>query len=104
GRKHKAVHIFILDTGQDDYVIVLLDDYLKQISQSIICTDRTCKVIKERKQGELEVFEWLQVHVIASKLETRIEHLELGRKEVLSLLNRRRCKGVMLVHLERKRL
>lgn len=34
-------------------------------------------MIWERRQGELEVFEWLQVHVIASKLETRIEHLEL---------------------------
>lgn len=35
------------------------------------------KRIKEKKQGDVEVFEWFREHVIDSKLEPSVEHQEL---------------------------
>ncbi|XWS36449.1 hypothetical protein CRYUN_Cryun20dG0086600 [Craigia yunnanensis] len=120
-RREKVVRIFKLNTGQDDHGIMFLDEYLKQIEHVV-------KRMEKRKQGDLEVFKWFKVHVIESKLEPSIEHQELcsllslggrvkdehisllinagllGRKELLSLLNRRRYKEMMLAPLEKKRL
>ncbi|XVF21564.1 hypothetical protein REPUB_Repub12eG0100500 [Reevesia pubescens] len=122
-RREKVVRIFKLNTGQDEHGIMFLDDYLKQIEHVV-------KRMEERKKGDLEVFRWFKAHVIESKLEPSIEHQELtrqlidpsqywfaipnigsilkglsqGRKELLSLLNRRRYKEMMLAPLEKKRL
>ncbi|XP_062148065.1 uncharacterized protein LOC133856999 isoform X2 [Alnus glutinosa] len=120
-RREKIVRIFKLNTGQDDHAIMFLDDYLNQIEHVV-------KRLEEKKQGDLEVFKWFRTHVIDSKLEPSIEHQELhtllslggkvmdghisllinagllGRKEVLSLLNRRRYKEMMLASMEKKRL
>ncbi|XP_022758446.1 serine/threonine-protein kinase 19-like isoform X3 [Durio zibethinus] len=122
-RREKAVRVFKLNTGQDDHGIMFLDDYIKEIEHVV-------KRIEKRKQGDLEVFKWFKVHVIESKLESSIEHQELtrqlidptmywfaipnigsilkglsqGRKELLSLLNRRRYREMMLAALEKKRL
>ncbi|XP_044491580.1 serine/threonine-protein kinase 19 homolog isoform X2 [Mangifera indica] len=146
-RREKVLRVFKLNTGQDDHAIMFLDDYLNQI-------ERAVKRIKEKKQGDVEVFEWFREHVIDSKLEPSVEHQELcsllslggkvkdehisllinaglltrqlidpnmywfaipnigsvlkglsqGRKELLSLLNRRRYKEMMLAPLEKKRL
>ncbi|KAH7517392.1 uncharacterized protein LOC107425768 isoform X1 [Ziziphus jujuba] len=146
-RREKVLRIFKLNTGQDDHAIMFSDDYLNQM-------ERVVKRLEEKKQGNLEVFEWFKTHVIGIKLEPSIEHQELcallslggkvkdehvsllinaglltrqlidpnmywfaipnigsvlkglyqGRKEILSLLNRRRYKEMMLAPLEKKRL
>eukprot|EP00261_Vitis_vinifera_P035681 XP_019076924.1 PREDICTED: serine/threonine-protein kinase 19 homolog isoform X2 [Vitis vinifera] len=120
-RRDKVLRIFKLNTGQDDHAIMFMDDYLNQI-------ERVIKRMAAKKQDELAVFEWFKTHVITSKLEPSIEHQELcsllsfggnvkdehisllinagllGRKELLSFLNRRRYKEMMLAPLEKKRL
>lgn len=146
-RREKVVRIFKLNTGQDDHAIMFLEDYLNQMELVV-------KRLEEKKQGDLQVFNWFRTHVINSKLEPSIEHQELytllslggtvkdghisllinaglltrqlidpnmywfaipnigsvlkglsqGRKEVLSFLNRRRYKEMMLASMEKKRL
>ncbi|XP_027367063.1 serine/threonine-protein kinase 19 homolog isoform X2 [Abrus precatorius] len=120
-RRDKVLRLFKLNTGQDDHAVMFLDDYLKQI-------DRVVKRMEGDKGGEHEVFGWFNTHVLDSKLETGIEHQELcsllslggkvkdhhisllinagilGRKEIVSLLCRRRYKEMMLASLEKKRL
>ncbi|KAM5563454.1 hypothetical protein ABKV19_018199 [Rosa sericea] len=121
-RREKVLRIFKLNSGQDDHAIMFLDDYLCQV-------DRVVKRLEGEKGSDvLEVFNWFRSHVIDFKLEPSIEHQELctllslggkvkdehisllmnsgllGRKEVLSLLNRRRYKEMMLAPLEKKRL
>ncbi|XP_019433034.1 PREDICTED: serine/threonine-protein kinase 19 isoform X2 [Lupinus angustifolius] len=120
-RRDKVLRVFKLNTGQDDHAVMFLDDYINQI-------DRVIKRIEGEKGGENEVFQWFKTHVLDSKLETGIEHQELcsllslggkvkdshisilinagiiGRKEIISLLNRQRYKEMMLASLEKKRL
>ncbi|XP_017414702.1 uncharacterized protein LOC108326007 isoform X11 [Vigna angularis] len=120
-RRDKVLRLFKLNTGQDDHAVMFLDDYLNQI-------DRVVKRMEGKKVEEYEVFGWLKTHVLDSKLETGIEHQELcsllslggkvkdshisvlinagvlGRKEIISLLSRRRYKEMMLSSLEKKRL
>ncbi|XP_047169875.1 uncharacterized protein LOC124838340 isoform X8 [Vigna umbellata] len=120
-RRDKVLRLFKLNTGQDDHAVMFLDDYLNQI-------DRVVKRMEGKKVEEYEVFGWLKTHVPDSKLETSIEHQELcsllslggkvkdshisvlinagvlGRKEIISLLSRRRYKEMMLSSLEKKRL
>ncbi|KAL5561926.1 hypothetical protein UlMin_031673 [Ulmus minor] len=146
-KREKVLRIFKLNTGQDDDAIMFLDDYLNRIERIVIR-------LEEKKDGNLEVFEWFKTHVIDFKLEPSIEHQELctllsrggkvkdehisvlinaglltrqlidanmywftipnigtvlkglsqGRKEVLSLLSRRRYKEMMMAPLEKKRL
>ncbi|XP_061367483.1 uncharacterized protein LOC133310549 [Gastrolobium bilobum] len=69
-RRDKVLRLFKLNTGQDDHAVMFLDDYLKQI-------DRVVKRMEGNKGGEYEVFGWFKTHVLDSKLETGIEHLEL---------------------------
>ncbi|KAJ4834295.1 hypothetical protein Tsubulata_028305 [Turnera subulata] len=146
-RREKVLRIFKLNTGQDDHAIMFLEDYLTQI-------DRVVKRIEEKKQADVEVFEWFKTHVLDTKLDPSIGHQELclllshggkfvdkhisllinaglltrqlidpnmywfaipsigsllkglsqGRKELISLLSRRRYKEMMLAPLEKKRL
>ncbi|XP_059626041.1 uncharacterized protein LOC132269052 isoform X4 [Cornus florida] len=122
-RRERVLRIFKLNTGQDDHAIMFLDDYLVQI-------DRIVKRMEAKKQVDLAVFEWFRTHVIHSKLDPSIGHQELtrqlidpnmywfaipnigsvlkglsqGRKELLSFLNRRKYKEMMLAVLEKKRL
>ncbi|ONH93255.1 hypothetical protein PRUPE_8G221800 [Prunus persica] len=121
-RREKVLRIFKLNTGQDDHAIMFFDDYLCQM-------ERVVKRLEEKKDSDiLEVFKWFKSHVLDNKLEPSIEHQELctllalggkvkdehisllinsgllGRKEVLSLLNRRRYKEMMLAPLEKKLL
>ncbi|KAJ0113585.1 hypothetical protein Patl1_01761 [Pistacia atlantica] len=69
-RREKVLRVFKLNTGQDDHAIMFLEDYLNQM-------ERVVKRIKEKKRGDVEVFEWFREHVIDSKLEPSIEHQEL---------------------------
>ncbi|ESR57059.1 hypothetical protein CICLE_v10021655mg [Citrus x clementina] len=146
-RRERVLRVFKLNTGQDDHAIMFLDDYLNQIECVV-------KRMEEKKQVNLEVFEWFQTHVLDSKLEPSVGHEELcsllsivgkvkdehisllinagiltrqlidpdmywfaipnigsvlkglsqGRKEILSFLNRRKYKEMMLALLEKKHL
>ena len=46
------------------------------------------KRLEEKKQGDLQVFNWFRTHVINSKLEPSIEHQELVS---VSNINRSTC-------------
>ncbi|XP_057965019.1 uncharacterized protein LOC131155705 isoform X2 [Malania oleifera] len=122
-KREKILRIFKLNTGQDDHGIMFVDDYITQI-------ERVAKRTQAKEPDDLAVFEWFKMHVIASRLEPSIEYQELtrqlidpnmywfsipnigsvlkglsqGRKELLSFLNRRRYKEMMLAVLEKKRL
>ena len=48
-RRDKVLRIFKLNTGQDDYAIMFLDDYIKQI-------DQVFKRMEGKKEMEYEVF------------------------------------------------
>ncbi|CAN1131580.1 Serine/threonine-protein kinase 19 [Linum perenne] len=120
-KRENVLRVFKLNTGQDDHAVMFLEDYLKQI-------ERVTKRLEEMRKGDTEVFAWFRKHVIDCKLEPSIGHEELwsllsnggkvkdahisllinagllGRKELLSLLNRRRYKEMMLALLEKKRL
>ncbi|CAF2156592.1 unnamed protein product [Brassica napus] len=120
-RRDKVVRVFKLNTGQDDHAIIFLDDYLNQV-------DRIAKRMEEKKQSDTDIFKWFKEHVLDSKLEPSIAHHELcsllslggnvkdahitllinagllGRKELLSLLKRKRHKEMFLAELEKKRL
>ncbi|XWS31411.1 hypothetical protein CRYUN_Cryun23aG0073200 [Craigia yunnanensis] len=87
-RWEKAVHVFKLNTGQNDHSIMFLDDYLKQLEHVV-------KRMEERKQGDLEVFKWFKVHVIESMLEPSIEHQELC--SLLSLGGRMKDEHISLL-------
>ncbi|KAL4337079.1 serine/threonine-protein kinase 19 isoform X1 [Arachis ipaensis] len=69
-RRDKVLRIFKLNTGQDDYAIMFLDDYIKQI-------DQVFKRMEGKKEMEYEVFGWFKNYVLDLKLETGIEHQEL---------------------------
>lgn len=69
-RRDRVLRVFKLNTGQDDHAIMFLDDYLKQIECVV-------KRMEEKKQVNLEVFEWFQTHVLDSKLEPSVGHEEL---------------------------
>ncbi|KAF2286800.1 hypothetical protein GH714_030413 [Hevea brasiliensis] len=69
-RRDKQLRIFKLNTGQDDHAIMFLDDYLSQMEHFM-------KRMEEKKQGDLEVFDWFRNHVIDVNLEPSIDHQEL---------------------------
>ncbi|XP_061971264.1 uncharacterized protein LOC133693904 isoform X2 [Populus nigra] len=69
-RREKVLRVFKLNTGQDDHAIMFLDDYLTQV-------DRVVKRMEEKKQRNLEVFEWFKTHVIDNKQDPSIDHQEL---------------------------
>ncbi|XP_057798118.1 uncharacterized protein LOC131014236 isoform X4 [Salvia miltiorrhiza] len=122
-KRERVVRIFKLNTGQDDHAIMFTDDYINQIEHVV-------RRMEEKNTNNLVVFEWFKTHVIQSKLDTSIGHQELirqlidqnmywfsipnigsvlkglsqGRKELLSLLNRRKYKEMMMASLEMKRL
>ncbi|XP_020531029.1 serine/threonine-protein kinase 19 homolog isoform X2 [Amborella trichopoda] len=124
-RKDNVIRLFKLNTGQDDHAIMFIEDYLNQVESAM-------KRIKAKGQDDIDVFEWFRSHVLPSKLDASIEHEELclllshggnvkddhisllinagllglsqGRKELISLLNRRKYKEMLLALLEKKRL
>lgn len=144
-KKEKVLRVFKLSTGQDDHAIMFMDDYLTQV-------DTAVKRLRSKNQQDIQVFNWFKSHVIESKLDVSIDHMELlsllsfggkvkdtditllisgglltrqlidpnmywfaipnigsilkglsqGRKELLSLLNRRKYKEMLLAALEKK--
>ncbi|KAE8681765.1 Cysteine-rich RLK (RECEPTOR-like protein kinase) 8 [Hibiscus syriacus] len=129
-RRDKVVRIFKLNTGQDDHGIMFLDDYLKQclalfvrdvcvvaILLSRLHFDSVCNIFAGGRVKDEHIS-----HLINAGLLTRqlidpsmycfaipdigsiLTGLSQGRKELISLLNRRRYKEMMLAPLEKKRL
>ncbi|XP_044967178.1 serine/threonine-protein kinase 19 homolog isoform X3 [Hordeum vulgare subsp. vulgare] len=120
-KKDRVLRVFKLNTGQDDHAIMFMDDYLKQMQSAV-------RRSTGKNKDDNEVFEWFEKYVLHSKLDVSIDHLELcsllshggdatdkhitllmnagllGRKEVLSLLNRRKYKEMLLSSLEKTRL
>ncbi|KAL2488961.1 Serine-threonine protein kinase 19 [Forsythia ovata] len=108
-RRDRVLRIFKLNTGQDDHAVMFMDDYLNQIEHVV-------KRMEVKTQDDLMVFEWFKTHVIHSKhqhwssrtLFTSVpggkvlKGLSQGRNEVLSFLNRRKYKEMMLAPLEKK--
>eukprot|EP00250_Pteridium_aquilinum_P004395 c14607_g1_i1 orf=74-955(+) len=148
-KQQNAVRIFKLSTGQDDFAVMFLDDYLAQIN--------TVKRRFEGKhtQSDLIIFDWYINHILPIHIDVGITHIHLesllsrmgqgvqenhisllikagllvrqladdkaywfaipnigfllkslaqGRKELLSLLNRRQYKEILLSVLEKKKL
>ncbi|XP_050251706.1 uncharacterized protein LOC126698486 isoform X5 [Quercus robur] len=122
-RREKVVRIFKLNTGQDDHAIMFLDDYLNQytllslggmvkdghisllinagllILKSVVLWSFSVLASYTRQLIDPNMY-WFAIPNIGSVL----KGLSQGRKEVLSFLNRRRYKEMMLASMEKKRL
>lgn len=147
-KQQMAIRVFKLSTGQDDYAIMFLNDYLEQV-----------KAAKKRLEGkhtqrDVVVFDWFMNHVLLTHVDVGITQVNLesllskaghvqdnhisllikagllvrqladdksywfaipnvgfllkslaqGRREILSLLNRRQYKEMLLSALEKKKL
>ncbi|TVU01285.1 hypothetical protein EJB05_53248 [Eragrostis curvula] len=122
-KKDKVLRVFKLSSGQDDHAIMFMDDYLKQVASAV-------KRSGGRDQDGGEVFEWFERDVVQTKLDVSINQQELtrqlidpniywfaipsigpilkglsqGRKEILSLLSRKKYKEMLLSSLEKTKL
>ncbi|KAG6662758.1 hypothetical protein CIPAW_03G265900 [Carya illinoinensis] len=120
-RREKVVRIFKLNTGQDDHAVMFLDDYLNQDDHAVMFLDdylnqhTLLSLGGKVKDGHISLLinaglftrqlidpnmYWFAIPNIGSVL----KGLSQGRKEVLSFLNRRRYKEMMLTSMEKKRL
>ncbi|XP_050251710.1 uncharacterized protein LOC126698486 isoform X9 [Quercus robur] len=106
-RREKVVRIFKLNTGQDDHAIMFLDDYLNQytlLSLGGMVKDGHISLLINAGLLTRQLIDpnmyWFAIPNIGSVL----KGLSQGRKEVLSFLNRRRYKEMMLASMEKKRL
>ncbi|XP_022758449.1 serine/threonine-protein kinase 19-like isoform X6 [Durio zibethinus] len=106
-RREKAVRVFKLNTGQDDHGIMFLDDYIKECSLLSLggrVKDEHISLLINAGLITRQLIDptmyWFAIPNIGSIL----KGLSQGRKELLSLLNRRRYREMMLAALEKKRL
>ncbi|XP_027937831.1 serine/threonine-protein kinase 19 isoform X3 [Vigna unguiculata] len=106
-RRDKVLRLFKLNTGQDDHAVMFLDDYLNQCSllslggkvkESHISVLINAGVLT-RQLIDPNMY-WFAIPNIGSLLKGIVQ----GRKEIISLLSRRRYKEMMLSSLEKKRL
>ncbi|XP_047169873.1 serine/threonine-protein kinase 19 isoform X6 [Vigna umbellata] len=131
-RRDKVLRLFKLNTGQDDHAVMFLDDYLNQIDRVVkrmegkkveeyevfgwlkthvpdskletsIEHQELCSLLslggKTRQLIDPNMY-WFSIPNIGSHLKGIVQ----GRKEIISLLSRRRYKEMMLSSLEKKRL
>ncbi|KAL9436093.1 hypothetical protein AB3S75_022206 [Citrus x aurantiifolia] len=106
-RRERVLRVFKLNTGQDDHAIMFLDDYLNQCSLLSIggkVKDEHISLlinagILTRQLIDPDMY-WFAIPNIGSVL----KGLSQGRKEILSFLNRRKYKEMMLALLEKKHL
>ncbi|KAL1329849.1 hypothetical protein AAHE18_12G071300 [Arachis hypogaea] len=106
-RRDKVLRIFKLNTGQDDYAIMFLDDYIKQCSllslggkvkdSHITLLINAGVIIRQLIDPNMY---WFAIPNVG----TLLKGLAQGRNELISLLSRRRYKEMMLATLEKKRL
>ncbi|XP_030553528.1 serine/threonine-protein kinase 19 isoform X5 [Rhodamnia argentea] len=106
-RRTKVLRIFKLNTGQDDHAIMFLDDYLNQCSLLSLGGKVKDNQISVLINGGVIIRQlidpsmyWFAIPNVGSML----KGLSQGRKELLSLLSRRRYKEMLLASLEKKRL
>ncbi|KAM3391655.1 hypothetical protein ACQJBY_013004 [Aegilops geniculata] len=106
-KKDRVLRVFKLNTGQDDHAIMFMDDYLKQFSLLSHGGDARDKHITLLMNAGLLTRQlidpnmyWFSIPSIGPIL----KGLTQGRKEVLSLLNRRKYKEMLLSSLEKTRL
>ncbi|KDO60463.1 hypothetical protein CISIN_1g023922mg [Citrus sinensis] len=106
-RRERVLRVFKLNTGQDDHAIMFLDDYLNQCSLlSIVGKVKDEHIsllinagILTRQLIDPDMY-WFAIPNIGSVL----KGLSQGRKEIISFLNRRKYKEMMLALLEKKHL
>ncbi|XP_057424812.1 uncharacterized protein LOC130718284 isoform X2 [Lotus japonicus] len=131
-RRDKVLRVFKLNTGQDDHAVMFLDDYLKQVDRVVkrmegkiggecevfgwfkthvldskletgIEHQELCSLLslggKTRQLIDPNMY-WIAIPNIGSLLKGLVQ----GRKEIISILSRRRYKEMMLASLEKKRL
>ena len=67
----RVVRIFKLNTGQDDYAIMFMADYLAQIALA------KNRLMKKHTEQEIAVFDWFVHHVLPSHADASITHLKL---------------------------
>ncbi|XP_052208788.1 uncharacterized protein LOC127812447 isoform X2 [Diospyros lotus] len=106
-RREKVLRIFKLNTGQDDHAIMFMDDYLNQcslLSSGGNVKDQDISLLINAGLLTRQLIDpnmyWFAIPNIGSVL----KGLSQGRKELLSFLNRRKYKEMMLSALEKKRL
>lgn len=147
-KQQMVIRIFKLNTGQDDYGIMFLHDYLAQVKAA------KKRMETNHSENDIAVFDWFTDYVLSSHVDVGINqallesllseagsvqenHISLlikagllvrqladatsywfaipnvgfllkgltqGRRELLSFLNRRRYKEMLLSTLEKKRL
>ncbi|XP_047169878.1 serine/threonine-protein kinase 19 isoform X11 [Vigna umbellata] len=106
-RRDKVLRLFKLNTGQDDHAVMFLDDYLNQDTKWFSVLRMVflmqCSLLslggKTRQLIDPNMY-WFSIPNIGSHLKGIVQ----GRKEIISLLSRRRYKEMMLSSLEKKRL
>ncbi|XP_057965027.1 uncharacterized protein LOC131155705 isoform X4 [Malania oleifera] len=106
-KREKILRIFKLNTGQDDHGIMFVDDYITQcllLSHGGNVKDEHISLLINAGLLTRQLIDpnmyWFSIPNIGSVL----KGLSQGRKELLSFLNRRRYKEMMLAVLEKKRL
>lgn len=67
----RAVRSFKLNTGQDDYAIMFMADYLAQIDAA------KGRLGKKHSVEDMAVFDWFVSHVLPSHVDAGITHLKL---------------------------
>ncbi|KAL2454226.1 Serine-threonine protein kinase 19 [Abeliophyllum distichum] len=85
-RRDRVLRTFKLNTGQDDHVVMFMDDYLNQIEHVV-------------KRMEVKIQDDLMFAI--PNIGSVLKGLSQGRREVLSFLNRRKYKEMMLAPLEK---
>ncbi|XP_019105347.1 uncharacterized protein LOC104894724 isoform X5 [Beta vulgaris subsp. vulgaris] len=106
-KRDKVLRVFKLTTGQDDHAVMFLEDYIHQcslLSAGGKVKDEQISLlvnagILTRQLIDPNIY-WFAIPNIGSIL----KGISQGRKELLSFLNRRKFKEMMLSSLEKKRL
>ncbi|CAL5038932.1 unnamed protein product [Urochloa decumbens] len=106
-KKDKMLRIFKLSSGQDDHAIMFMDDYLKQCSLLSRGGDVTDKHITLLMNAGLLTRQLIDPNIYwfaIPRIGPILKGLSQGRKEILSLLNRKKYKEMMLSSLEKTKL
>ncbi|KAK8937190.1 hypothetical protein KSP39_PZI012790 [Platanthera zijinensis] len=104
-KKEKILRLFKLNTGQDDHAIMFFQDYINQcvlLSAGGEMKDEDVTLLINaglltRQMIDPNMY-WFSIPNIGSVL----KYLSQGRKELLSFLNRRKYKEMLLAPLEKK--
>ncbi|KAL3693983.1 hypothetical protein R1sor_007634 [Riccia sorocarpa] len=70
-KQQQVLRAFKLNSGKDDFAVMLTDDYLKQIE----CAKQWIR--SKRPEEDTAVFDWFRTHVISAQTGTSIRHSQL---------------------------